>query len=418
MFQRLIRQLWFLVLLATVAGIVLGLWEPSAAVAMKPLADAFINLVRMMIAPVIFCTVVHGIAGMSDLKRAGRVALKALVYFEIITTLALVVGLLAVNVLQPGAGMNLDPTAMDSSSVSAYVARGHEQSVTAFFLHLIPDTLLGAFVRGEVLQVLLVAALFAFGLSFIGERGRPVLQLIEGLSQVFFRMVGFIMWFAPLGAFGSIAYTVGNFGANSLAHLATLIGEFFAVCFLFVLLVFGAIAHWMGVSLWRLLYYIRDEIVIVAATTSSETVLPRIMQKMRAAGCEESVVGLVTPASYSFNLDGTCLYLSMVTVFLAQATHTALDIGQQLTLLTVLLLTSKGAAGVAGAAFIVLAATLTSVGTVPVASIGLVLGIHRVLAEALTFVNLVGTCLAIIVVSKWENAVDLPMLAEKLGKRA
>ncbi len=415
--SRLIAQLWFQVLVATVAGIILGVLQPALAVKMKPLGDAFISLVRMMIGPIIFCSVVHGVAGMNDMKRVGRVALKALGYFLSITLVALILALIVVNVWKPGAGMNVDASAIDTHEVSAYAVQAGEQTVTQFLLNIIPAAFVGAFTQPNVLQVVLVSLLFAFALSLVGERGRPVLALVEGLSGIFFRIVGFIMWTAPLGAFGSIAFTVGRFGAGSLWSLAQLIVEFYFVSLLFVFAVLGGVAWWAGVSLFRLMRFIRDELVVVAATTSTETVLPRIMQRLRELGCDESVVGLVIPTGYSFNLDGTCLYLATVVVFLAQATNTPLDVPHQLTLLAVLLVASKGAAGVAGAAFVVLAATLGSLGSVPVASIALVLGIHRLMAEALTFVNLVGNTVATIVVSKWEGAIDLETLRERVGIR-
>jgi aerobic C4-dicarboxylate transport protein len=414
--RRIVAQLWFQVLAATVLGIVLGIFHPSAAARMKPLGDAFIALVRMLIAPVIFCTVVHGIAGMRDLKRVGRVALKSLVYFELVTTLALIVALLAVNLLQPGAGMNVDVHAIDTRTIGEYTSQAHGQSVWGFLLGIIPATFFDAFARPQVLPVLFVSVLFALALASLGERARAVTELVGGLSEVFFRIVGFVMWFAPLGAFGSIAFTVGRFGAGSLWSLAKLLLEFYAVSLAFVLVVLGGIAYWIGVSLRRLLAYIRDEIVIVAATTSTETVLPRLIEKLRALGCEESVVGLVVPAGYSFNLDGTCLYLATAVVFLAQATNTHLGIAQQLAIVMVLLLTSKGAAGVAGAAFVVLAATLGSLGAVPVASLALILGIHRLMAEALTFVNLVGNCVATLVVARWEGALDHTRLYAQVGR--
>jgi aerobic C4-dicarboxylate transport protein len=415
--SRLIGQLWFQVLVATAAGIALGVFQPALAVKMKPLGDAFISLVRMMIGPIIFCSVVHGVAGMNDMKRVGRVALKALGYFLGITIIALILALVMVNVWRPGAGMNVDASAIDTREVSTYATQANEQSVTQFLQNIIPSAFVGAFTQPNVLQVVLVSLLFAFALSMAGERGKPVFSLIEGLSGIFYRIVGFIMWTAPLGAFGSIAFTVGRFGASSLLSLGSLILEFYLVSLIFVFGVLGAIAWWAGVSLLRLLRFIREELVIVAATTSTETVLPRIMQRLRELGCEESVVGLVIPTGYSFNLDGTCLYLATVVVFLAQATNTPLDLAHQLIVLAVLLLASKGAAGVAGAAFIVLAATLGSLGTVPVASIALVLGIHRLMAEALTFVNLVGNAVATIVVSKWEGAVDNDKLQALVGRR-
>ena len=414
---RLISQLWFQVLVATAAGIVLGWQQPELAVKMKPLGDAFINLVRMMIGPIIFCSVVHGVAGMKDMQRVGRVALKALGYFLAITLVALVIALVVVNIWKPGAGMNIDASAIDTREVSGYTTQAHEQSLAQFLLNIIPNAFVGAFTQQNVLQVVLVSLLFAFALSMTGERGRPVLALVEGLSGIFYRIVGYIMWTAPLGAFGSIAFTVGKFGPQSLRSLGELILEFYFVSLLFVFVVLGVVARWAGVSLWRLLRFIRDELVIVAATTSTETVLPRIMQRLRELGCEESVVGLVIPTGYSFNLDGTCLYLATVVVFLAQATNTPLDLTHQVTLLAVLLVASKGAAGVAGAAFVVLAGTLGSMGSVPVASIALVLGIHRLMAEALTFVNLVGNSIATIVVSKWEGALDAETLQAKVGSR-
>lgn len=416
--RPLIGQLWFQVLVATLAGILLGHFYPALAEKTKPLGDAFINLVRMIIGPIIFCSVVHGVAGMNDMKRVGRVALKALGYFLVITLVALVIALVAVNLWKPGAGMNIDARAIDTHAVSTYATQAGEQSVTQFLMNIIPTTFVGAFAQANVLQVLFVSVLFAFGLAMIGERGRPVYALVEGLSALFYRIVGFIMWVAPLGAFGSIAFTVGKFGTSSLLQLGALILEFYLVSLLFVLIVLGAVAWWAGVSLFRLLRYIREEIVIVAATTSTETVLPRLMQRLRELGCEESVVGLVIPTGYSFNLDGTCLYLATVVVFLAQATNTPLDLPQQLIVLGVLLVASKGAAGVAGAAFVVLAGTLGALGTVPVASIALVLGIHRLMAEALTFVNLVGNSIATIVVSRWEGALDVAVMQQRVGLRS
>ena len=416
--RRLIGQLWFQVLVATVAGILLGYFDPGLAEKTKPLGDAFINLDRMIIGPIIFCSVVHGVAGMNDMKRVGRVALKALGYFLAITLLALIIALAAVNLWKPGVGMNVDAAAIVTHAVSTYTAQAGKQTVTQFLLDIIPNTFIGAFTQPNVLQVLFVSVLFAFALTLIGERGRPVFALVEALTPIFYRIVGFIMWVAPLGAFGSIAFTVGKFGTSSLIQLGELILEFYVVSLLFVFLVLGAVAWWAGVSLLRLLRYIREEIVIVAATTSTETVLPRLMQRLRELGCEESVVGLVIPTGYSFNLDGTCLYLATVVVFLAQATNTPLDLTHQLIVLAVLLLASKGAAGVAGAAFVVLAATLGALGTVPVASIALVLGIHRLMAEALTFVNLVGNTVATIVVSRWEGALDVRVLQERVGLRS
>jgi aerobic C4-dicarboxylate transport protein len=410
-------KLWFQVLVGMLAGIALGHFAPNTGAAMKPLGDAFIALIRMLIGPVIFCTVVHGIARMNDMARVGRVALKAIVYFEVVTTIALVFALVGVNLVRPGAGMNIDSHALDAKAVASYVATAHQQSVQDYLLHIIPTTFVSAFTQGEVLPALFVSVLFAFALALTGEAGRPVLTLVESASKVFFRMVGLVMWAAPIGAFGALAFTVGKFGWGSLVQLGALIGEFYGVSLLFVVVVFGLIARAVGVSLLRLIGYIREELLVTAATTSSETVLPALMKKLETLGCEESVVGLVVPTGYSFNLDGTCLYLATAAVFLAQATNTPMDLPAQIGLVLVLLLTSKGAAGVAGAAFVVLAGTLGAVGHVPVASVALVLGIHRLMAEALTFVNVVGNALAAIVVSKSEKAVDLATLDTAVGVR-
>ena len=408
-------QLWFQVLAAMVLGAALGWLKPDLGAAMKPLGDAFIALVRMMIAPVVFCTVVHGIAGMNDMRRVGRVALKAIIYFEAVTSLALLFALVGVNLWRPGAGAHIAALASDKAAVAGYVAQSGRQSLIDSLMHIIPTTFTGAFVQPDVLPVLLVSVLFAFALVLAGDPARPVFNLIGALSKVVFRIVGLIMWAAPLGAFGAMAFTVGRFGAGSLAALGALIAEFYVVCALFTLVVFGLIARAVGVSLWRLMGHIREELLLTAATTSSETVLPQLMAKLRGLGCEESVVGLVVPTGYSFNLDGTCLYLATASVFLAQATGTPLGLPQQLGLMAVLLLTSKGAAGVAGAAFVVLAGTLASTGAAPVASVALILGVHRLLAEALTFVNVVGNALATIVVARWEKALDLPTLRAQIG---
>jgi aerobic C4-dicarboxylate transport protein len=413
--MRLARQLWFQVLVAMAAGAMLGYARPDFGVVMQPLGDLFVNLIRMIIGPVIFCTVVHGIAAMNDMKRVGRVALKALIWFEAVTLAALVFALVGVNLWQPGAGMNIDPSALDANSVRSYAAAAQHQTFSEFLLHIVPSTFVSAFAQGDVLQVLFVSVLFAFALALIGEPAKPVLDVIGRLSQIFFRIVGLIMWVAPIGAFGALAFTVGRFGASSLLSLGGLIVEFYVVCLAFVLIVLGGVARALGVSMFRLLYYIREELLIVAATTSSETVLPGLVQKLQALGCEESVVGLVIPTGYSFNLDGTCLYLATVAVFLAQATNTPLSLEQQFVLVAVALLTSKGAAGVAGAAFVVLAGTVSSVGSIPIASIALVLGIHRLLAEALTFVNVVGNCIATIVVAQWDHALDREKLDAQIG---
>jgi len=375
--KKLYEHLYFQVLCGMLIGVLLGFFYPGAGSAMKPFGDAFIKLIRMVIAPIIFCTVVHGIASMSDLKKVGKVALKALIYFEAVTTIALVVSLVIVNLWGPGVGMNIDPAAIDTKQIQAYTTKAGQQSTVEFFMHVIPGTVVGAFAEGEILQVLFFSVLFGFALSFLGDRGKPALHIIELVSHTFFRIVGIIMKAAPIGAFGAIAFTVGTYGIGSLLSLGKLVFGFYFTCLFFVFVVLGTISRLAGFSLWKLMRYIKEEILLCFATTSSEVVLPRMLVKMENLGCEESVVGLVIPTGYSLNLDGTCLYLVTAAVFLAQATNTPLGIEQQLGLIGILLLTSKGAAGVTGAAFIVLAATLASVGTIPVASIALILGIHR-----------------------------------------
>ncbi len=416
--KKLYEHLYFQVLCGMIIGVLLGYFYPQAASATKPLGDAFIKLIRMVIAPIIFCTVVHGIASMSDLKKVGKVALKALIYFEAVTTLALVVSLVIVNLWQPGVGMNIDPSAIDTKPIQAYTTKAGQQSTVEFFMHVIPGTVIGAFAEGEILQVLFFSVLFGFALSFLGERGKPLLHIIELVSHTFFRIVGIIMKAAPIGAFGAIAFTVGTYGIGSLLALGKLVFGFYFTCLFFVFVVLGTISHLAGFSLFKLLRYLKEEILICFATTSSEVVLPRMIAKMENLGCEESVVGLVVPTGYSFNLDGTCLYLVTAAVFLAQATNTPLGIEQQLGLIGVLLLTSKGAAGVTGAAFIVLAATLASVGTIPVASIALILGVHRFMSEALVPTNLIGNAVATIVVCKWENALDETKLQRVLSRES
>ncbi|HWG07250.1 MAG TPA: C4-dicarboxylate transporter DctA [Beijerinckiaceae bacterium] len=411
-------QLWVQVLIGMAAGILLGWLKPDLGAAMEPLGDAFIKAIRMLIAPIIFCTVVHGIARMADMARVGRVAIKALVYFEVMTSVALVISLVAVNLWRPGAGMNIAAASLDPKTVAPFVAQEQAVGVVPFLMNIIPDTFVGAFAAGNILQVLLIAVLSGFALVRLGERAKPLVNIIDITSEMIFRIVGIVMWTASIGAFGAIAFTVGKFGAGSLVSLGKLLGGFYVVCLIFVFGALGPVSALCGFSLIKLIRYIREELLVVFATTSSETVLPAMIGKMKAAGCEESVVGLVIPTGYSFNLDGTCLYLATASVFLAQATNTPLGIGQQIGLLLILLLTSKGAAGVAGAAFVVLAATLSAVGTIPVASVGLVLGIHRLMSEGLTPTNLVGNAVATIVVAKWENALEEKKLHAVLDNRA
>ncbi len=400
------RELWVQVLLAMVIGIGLGVVKPDVATQMQPLGDAFIRAIRMLIAPIIFCTVVHGIARMADMARVGRVALKSIIYFEVMTTIALVIGLIAVNVLKPGAGMNIDPASINASVVEPYVKQTAAVGFVPFLMNIIPGTFIGAFAEGNILQVLFISVLCGFALVQLGDRAAPLVNLIDIAAKMIFAIVAIVMWAAPIGAFGAIAFTVGKFGVGSLASLGKLLGGFYLTCVVFVAVALAPVARWCGIGLLRLIRYIWEELLICVATTSSETVLPRMMYKLEQLGCEESVVGLVIPTGYSFNLDGTCLYLAAATVFLAQATNTPLDLEQQIGLLLVLLVTSKGAAGVAGAAFVVLAATLAATGTIPVASVALVLGIHRLMSQALTPTNLLGNAVATIAIAKWENALD------------
>jgi aerobic C4-dicarboxylate transport protein len=407
------QHLYVQVLVAILAGVLLGYFRPRIGERMKPLGDTFIACIKMLIAPIIFCTVVHGIASMQDMKKVGRVGLKALIYFEVVTTLALMVGLIVVNVWRPGAGMNVDASALDTSSVKTYTAAS--QSTIEFFTHIVPTTVVGAFAGGEILQVLFFAVLFAFGVHMLGERGTPLLQLIDLTAHAFFGIVGIIMKVAPIGAFGAMAYTIGRYGISALVSLGALMAGFYATCLIFIFGVLGGIA-WVagGFSLLKFIRYIKEELLIVLGTSSSESVLPRMIAKMEVLGCDKSVVGLVIPTGYSFNLDGTCIYLTMAAVFLAQATNTDLTLGQQIRLVGILLLTSKGAAGVTGSGFIVLAATLASLGTVPVASIALILGVDRFMSEARALTNVIGNGVATIVIARWENALDVARMRRHL----
>lgn len=402
----LYRVLYVQVLFAIACGVLLGHLAPSTAVTMKPLGDGFIKLIKMVIGPIILVTIVVGMAGMRDLKKVGRVGGKALLYFEVLTTLALVIGLTVVNLLEPGVGMNADVKTLDASALSAYTTAAKNQSVPEFLLGVIPDTLLSGFVKGEILQVLLVSILTGGALAALGPRGERIVEAVDDLGKLLFQIVGFVMKLAPIGAFGAMAFTIGKYGIDSLAPLAKLMLGFYVTCALFVLGVLGLVARWAGFSILRFIVYIRDELLIVLGTSSSETVLPRIMVKLEQLGCSKSVVGLVIPTGYSFNLDGTSIYLTMAAVFVAQATNTPLTLGDQLTLLGVLLLTSKGASGVTGAGFVTLAATLSAVPTVPVAGLALILGIDRFMSEARALTNLIGNGVATIAVSKWEGELD------------
>jgi aerobic C4-dicarboxylate transport protein len=399
-------QLWVWVLIGMALGIALGMADPQLAAKMGPLGDAFIKLIRMLIAPIIFCTVVTGIAHMADVARIGRVAIKALIYFEVMTTVALIIGLLAVNILRPGVGMNVDVSKLNSGVVEPYVRQTHEVGLVPFLVNIIPNTFVGAFSEGNILQVLFIAVLSGFALVWIGEKAKPLVDVIDIDAKMVFGIVNMVMWTAPIGAFGAIAFTVENFGIGSLASLGKLLAGFYLTCIVFIAVAFTPLARLCGFSLLKLIRYIKEELLICIATTSSETVLPRLIAKLENLGCETGVVGLVVPTGYSFNLDGTCLYLATATVFLAQATNTPLDIWHQVGLLLILLVTSKGAAGVAGAAFVVLAATLGAESSIPVASVGLVLGIRRLMSQGLTPTNYLGNAVATIVMAKWEGALD------------
>lgn len=400
------RSLYAQVITAIVIGVLVGHFFPQTGEALKPLGDGFIKLIKMIIAPIIFCTVVVGIAGMEDMKRVGKTGGYALLYFEIVSTLALIVGLIVVNVLRPGEGMHIDPATLDTKAIAAYTGPGKMQGTVDFLLAIIPTTVVDAFAKGEMLQVLLFSLLFGFALHRFGGRGTLVFDGIEKTSHVLFAIVGMIMKVAPIGAFGAMAFTIGKYGVGSLLSLAKLMGSFYATCLIFIFVVLGTIARMHGFSVWKFIKYIKEELFIVLGTSSSESVLPRMMAKLENLGVRKSTVGLVIPTGYSFNLDGTSIYLTMAAVFIAQATDTPMTLTQQLTLLGVLLLTSKGAAGVTGSGFIVLAATLSAVGHVPVAGLALILGIDRFMSEARALTNLVGNGVATVVVGKWTGDLD------------
>ncbi|MEI6653202.1 MAG: dicarboxylate/amino acid:cation symporter [Verrucomicrobiota bacterium] len=413
--KQLYQSLYFQVIVGIVAGILLGCLWPQAGAAMKPFGDGFIKLIKMLIAPIIFCTVVVGIAGMEDMKKVGRTGGLALVYFEVISTVALLIGLLVVNLVRPGDGMNIDPATLDIKGIAAYAGPGKLQSTTEFLLNIIPTTMVDAFARGEILQVLLIALLCGFALHRFGGRGTLVFDLIEKTSHVLFGIVGIIMRLAPVGAFGAMAFTIGTYGVGSLLSLGKLMATFYLTCLIFVFLALGLIARLHGFSIWKFIKYIKEELLIVLGTSSSESVIPRMLAKMENLGADKSVVGLVIPTGYSFNLDGTSIYLTMAAVFIAQATNTPLTLLQQVTLLAILLLTSKGAAGVTGSGFIVLAGSLSAVGHVPVAGLALILGIDRFMSEARALTNLIGNGVATVVVAKWTGALDEGRMARVLG---
>jgi aerobic C4-dicarboxylate transport protein len=412
------RDLSFQVMFGMVLGIAFGALWPSLGQAMKPLGDAFIKLIQMVIGPIIFCTVVHGIAGARDMKSVGRIAIKALIYFEVVTSIALVIGMLVGNLWQAGTGMHIDPALLDGNLVSAYTSGNSNKPVgaVAFLLNVIPSTAVDGFAKGDILEVLFFSVLFAVGLAAAGDARKPVLGLIEGTTKALFWIVGFAMRFAPIASFGAMAFTVGQFGLGALASLGGFIAEFYATCALFILLVLWPMSLWAGFSLPRLMRYIRPELLLVIGTSSSETVFPQLTEKLTKLGVREEVVGLVLPTAYTFNHDGTCLYFAAATIFLAQATGAPLDWTHQLGLLAVLLITSKGAAGVSGAALVILATTLAASHAVPVAAMALIIGIHRLLSSAFVFTNITGNAVATIVIGRWENALDRPTLKRELAE--
>ena len=416
--KKIYHHLYFQVLTAIALGVLLGHFYPETGADMKPLGDGFIKLIKMIIAPIIFCTVVTGIAGMEDMKKVGRVGVKALLYFEIVSTLALAIGLLVVSVIQPGAGMNADVSKLDTRALETFTAKAQSHGTVDFLINIIPNTVVEAFAKGDILQVLFFSILFGFALSMLGPRGKVVFNLIDEVAHVLFGVVGIIMKAAPIGAFGAMAFTIGKFGLGSLSKLGMLMGSFYLTCLLFIFIVLGAIAKLCGFSIFKFIKYIKEELLIVLGTSSSESVLPRMMAKLENLGCSKSVVGLVIPTGYSFNLDGTSIYLTMAAVFVAQATNTRLTLVQTLTILGVLLLSSKGAAGVTGSGFITLAATFAAVPTIPVAGLALILGVDRFMSEARALTNLIGNGVATMVVSRWERELDKNRMSRVLNKES
>jgi aerobic C4-dicarboxylate transport protein len=414
--KKLYKSLYFQVLVAIAIGVILGVLYPQLASQMKPLGDGFIKLIKMMIAPIIFCTVVLGIAGMEDMKKVGKTGGYALLYFELMSTAALIVGIVIINLAKPGVGMNVDPTTLDTKAVAAYAEPGRLQSTTDFVLNIIPTTVVDAFAKGEILQVLFFAVLFGFALHKFGGKRSVVYEFVEKTSEILFQIVSIIMRVAPIGAFGAIAFTIGTYGVESLANLAKLMATFYATCLIFIFGVLGLVARVHGFSIFKFVRYIKEELLIVLGTSSSEAALPRMMTRLENLGAGKPTVGLVVPTGYSFNLDGTAIYLTMAAVFISQATNTDLDLRHQIILLAVLLLTSKGAAGVTGSGFIVLAATLSAVGTVPVAGLALILGIDRFMSEARALTNLIGNGVATVVVARWTGDLDVEKMNAELTR--
>lgn len=413
--KRWYQHLYVQVLIAVIIGILMGHFWPGAAEQMKPLGDNFLKLIKLTVAPLIFCTVVHGIAGMKDLRAVGRVGVKALIYFEVMTTIALVIGLLAANLLKPGVGMHVNPSTLDVSAIAGYTKVAHDQTIVGYLAHIIPATVFGAFAEGDILQVLFVSILFAFALQLLGDTGEPLLKVIEVGANTFFNMVRIVMYVSPLGAFGAMAYTIGKYGVATLASYGQLLLTYYLCAAVFVFVILAIVCRLAGFSLWRFLRYIKEELLVVLGTSSSESALPRLMQKLERLGCKKSVVGLVVPAGYTFNLDGSCINMTVLAIFIAQATDTELTLWHQITLLLILLLTSKGAASVSGGAFIVLAATLGAVPAIPVAGLVLVLGVYRFISEGGGLINVIGNGIATIVVARWEGALDQEKLRTELA---
>ncbi len=412
--RKFYHHLYFQVIVAIIAGSLLGHFYPDFGASLKPLGDAFIKLVKMVIAPVIFLTVVTGIAGMRDMGKVGRVAGKAMIYFLTFSTLALVIGLIVANVVQPGAGLNIDPKTLDPKAVATYAAKAHDASIINFLMDIIPQTPVSAMANGDILQVLFFAVLFGIALGGVGDLGTPVLKVFTAASHAMFRLVAIVMKAAPIGAFGAMAFTIGKYGIGSVKNLAFLIATFYLTAALFVFIVLGLVARYNGFSLWKLLRYIREELLLVLGTSSSEAALPGLMLKMERAGCAKSVVGLVIPTGYSFNLDGTNIYMTLAALFIAQATGIHLSLEEQVLLLLVAMLSSKGAAGITGAGFITLAATLSVVPSVPVAGLALILGIDRFMSECRAITNFIGNAVATIVVARWEGELDKAKLLRVL----
>lgn len=404
--MKFLKTLYIQVLIAIVIGVLLGHYFPDFSVQLKPLGDGFIKLVKMLIAPVIFCTIVTGIAGMKDTKKVGRVGVKAILYFEVITTLALIIGLVVINVFKPGVGMNINAATLDTKSVEGYITEGKSKSISDFILHIIPENIVHALANGELLPILFFSVLLGIALSKIGEKGATVIRGIQSFEAALFAILKIIMKVAPLGALGAMSFTIGKYGIGSLAQLGQLMIAFYVTCIIFIVVILGGVLKAIGFNIFKLLRFIREELLIVLGTSSSEAAMPGLISKLQKVGCSEPVVGLVVPTGYSFNLDGTSIYLTMAAVFLAQATNTPLDISHQISLLLILLLTSKGAAGVTGSGFITLAATLPLVGNIPVAAIAIILGVDRFMSEGRAITNIIGNAVATVVVAKWEKELD------------